>query len=146
MVRLRWPRMATPRRSFGVALAAIALLAPAAAATPTATWQGQTDTLVCVDGSCRIVVPPVDDARVNVGTSTAKEVRLTLEGPKGSSLALVYDADGHRVTTPARSLQTTAWIKAPQDRVLEVVVMNIAPIPSTGVHQGVPFTLVATYR
>jgi hypothetical protein len=138
--------MATAAASFGVVLAAFVLVAPSALAAPTADWRGVTDTLVCVDRTCHIVSPPVDDARVKVGTSTFEEVRLTLQGPRGSALALSYEADGHRQTTPAKSQQTTGWLEAPQDRVLEVSVLDFAPLPATGLRPGVQFTLTAEYR
>lgn len=138
--------MATRAVPLAVALTGLMLLAPTALAGPSATWRGATDTLVCVDWTCQIVSPPVDDARVKVGTSSFPEVRLSLAGLKGSSLALQYEVDGNRVTTPAKSMQTTVWLKAPADRVLEVTVLDLSPYGGTGLRQGVPFTLTAEYR
>lgn len=137
--------MATARAALGVALFFV-LVAPLASAGPTATWQGTTPTLVCLDWSCQIVSPPVDDSFVRVGTGSFREVRLTLESHTDQPLALRYEQPGGIVTTGSRALQQTAWLQAPADRILEVSVLDLSPFSGTGVRVGVPFTLVAEYR
>lgn len=133
--------MARPALAFALALLAFV---PGAAAAPTASWSGMTDTLLCVDGTCHIVSPPVDDARVKVGTGSFREVRLTLDGD--APLALVWNQDGKDVRTSARDWQRTGWIPAPADRVLEVTVVDLSPWVATGLRPGVGFELVAEYR
>jgi hypothetical protein len=147
MVGLRWPVMATAPASFGVVLAALVLLAPMVSAGPTATWEGTTPTFLCLDWSCKIVSPPVDDSYVRVGTGSAREVRLTLESNTGQPLALRYEQPGGTITTGSRVFQQTGWLQAPGDRVLEVAVLDPAfPSSGTGIRPAAHFTLVAEYR
>jgi hypothetical protein len=144
MGRLRWLGMARSALALAIALLAVA---PGADAGPTATWQGATDTLVCVDGDCRIVSPPADDARVAVGTGGFRQVRLTLDSGTDAPLALQFEQGGREVTTAGREFQRTGWLAAPADRVLDVAVVDLAsPWEPTGVREGVPFTLTAEYR
>jgi hypothetical protein len=139
--------MATAPASFGVVLAALVLVAPLASANPTATWAGTTPTLLCLDWSCQIVSPPVDDSLVRVDTGSFREVRLTLESDTGQPLALRYDQAGGPVTTGSRVLQQTSWLKAPADRVMEVAVLDPAfPASGTGIRPAAHFTLTAEYR
>jgi hypothetical protein len=135
--------MARPTLAFAVVLLAFA--SGPVSAEPTATWQGVTDTLVCVDGGCRILTPPVDDARVNVGTGSSRELRLSLDSGTETPLALQFEEDGRSIRTPSREFQRTAWLPAPADRILEVEVLDLAFEP-TGVREGVPFTLKVEYR